>query len=105
MFVFIFSICIISTSGFTSVLFVALLGVANALVWPAIWPLALNNLGKYTAQGSALLIMGIAGGAILPMVYGGVSEFAGGQTAYAIMLPCYCFIAYYAVLGCKKQHW
>ena len=88
-----------------SVTCIALLGLANALVWPAIWPLALNNLGKYTAQGSALLIMGIAGGAILPMVYGGASELVGGQSAYAIMLPCYCFIAYYAVLGCKKQRW
>jgi glucose/galactose transporter len=88
-----------------SVTFIALLGLANAMVWPAIWPLALNNLGKYTAQGSALLIMGIAGGAILPMVYGVTSEAIGGQTAYAIMLPCYCFIAYYALLGCKKESW
>ena len=88
-----------------SVTFIALLGLANAMVWPAIWPLALNNLGKYTAQGSALLIMGIAGGAILPMVYGVTSEAIGGQTAYAIMLPCYSFIAYYALLGCKKESW
>ena len=88
-----------------SITFIALLGLANAMVWPAIWPLALNNLGKYTAQGSALLIMGIAGGAILPMVYGVTSEAIGGQTAYAIMLPCYCFIAYYASLGCKKESW
>jgi glucose/galactose transporter len=88
-----------------SITFIALLGLANAMVWPAIWPLALNNLGKYTAQGSALLIMGIAGGAILPMVYGVTSEAIGGQTAYAIMLPCYCFIAYYALLGCKKESW
>ena len=88
-----------------SVALIALLGFANALVWPAIWPLALNNLGKYTAQGSALLIMGIAGGAILPMVYGGASEWVGGQYAYAIMLPCYCFIGYYAIWGSKKTAW
>lgn len=88
-----------------TVTFIALLGLANAMVWPAIWPLALNNLGKYTAQGSALLIMGIAGGAILPMVYGIASEAIGGQTAYAILLPCYCFIAYYALWGCKKTRW
>jgi len=88
-----------------TVTFIALLGLANAMVWPAIWPLALNNLGKYTAQGSALLIMGIAGGAILPMVYGIASEAIGGQTAYIILLPCYCFIAYYALWGCKKTRW
>jgi glucose/galactose transporter len=88
-----------------TVTFIALLGLANAMVWPAIWPLALNNLGRYTAQGSALLIMGIAGGAILPMVYGIASEAIGGQTAYVILLPCYCFIAYYALWGCKKTRW
>jgi fucose permease len=88
-----------------TVTFIALLGLANAMVWPAIWPLALNKLGKYTAQGSALLIMGIAGGAILPMVYGFASETIGGQSAYVIMLPCYCFIAYYALWGCKKEIW
>ncbi len=88
-----------------TVTFIALLGLANAMVWLTIWPLALNNLGKYTAQGSALLIMGIAGGAILPMVYGIASEAIGGQTAYIIMLPCYCFIAYYALWGCKKTRW
>ncbi|BFT29518.1 sugar MFS transporter [Alteromonas sp. D210916BOD_24] len=88
-----------------TVTLIALLGFANAMVWPAIWPLALKDLGKYTAQGSALLIMGIAGGAILPVVYGGLSGLTGGQLAYMVMLPCYCFIGYYALWGCRKYTW
>ena len=88
-----------------SILLIALLGLANAMVWPAVWPLALSNLGKFTPQGSALLIMGIAGGAILPMVYGVLSESMNGQSAYWVLLPCYLFIAYYAVSGHKKRSW
>jgi FHS family L-fucose permease-like MFS transporter len=80
---------------------IALLGFANAIVWPAIWPLALKGLGELTAKGSALLIMGIAGGAILPLVYGGLSAALGGQSAYWMMLPCYLFIFYYALIGCR----
>lgn len=84
-----------------TITFVALLGFANAIVWPAVWPLALKGLGELTAKGSALLIMGIAGGAILPLVYGGLSTILGNQSAYWMMVPCYIFIFYYALLGCK----
>ena len=65
-----------------TVLFIALLGVANSLMWPAIWPLALDGVGKYLKLGSALLIMAIAGGAVLPLVYGFLASFIGTQTAY-----------------------
>jgi len=89
-----------------SVLFLALLGFANALVWPAIWPLALQGLGKYTSTGSALLIMAIAGGALLPLVYGQIAHSTGNsQTAYWVMLPCYAFILFYAVKGHKIKSW
>lgn len=66
----VFSFCILNTTGFVSILFVAGLGIANALVWPAIWPLTLNGLGKFTKTGSALLIMAISGGALIPILYG-----------------------------------
>ena len=89
-----------------TVLFLALLGFANALVWPAVWPLALDGLGKFTATASALLIMGIAGGAILPKLYGFIATSSGtAQTAYWLMIPCYGFILYYAFLGYKKRQW
>ncbi len=98
---FIFSLAAIYTAGFTSVLFIAFLGFANAVMWPAIWPLALNGLGKFTKTGSAILIMGIAGGAILPLIYGRLVDisFIGSQQAYWILIPCYLFIFYYAFKG------
>ena len=86
------------------VMFLALLGLANALVWPALWPLALHGLGRLTATASALLIMGIAGGAILPLLYGFISHSHGdSQLAYVIMLPCYGLIFYYAIWGHKLK--
>ena len=114
----ILSFCIVYTTGFTSVLFVAALGIANALVWPAIWPLALIGLGKFTKTASALLIMAISGGAIIPLLYGalvdgkkeelivtGINEGSALAEAasfgYWILLPCYIVILYYAFWGHK----
>lgn len=101
------SILAINTSGYTAVLFIALLGLANALMWPAIWPLAIDGLGKFTEKGSALLIMAIAGGAVMPLVYGKLADVAsiGNQKAYWLMVPCYLFILYYSVAGYKKKSW
>lgn len=89
-----------------TVLFVALLGLANALVWPSVWPLALSGLGKLTATGSAMLVMGIAGGAVLPLTYGYLAESSGNsQLAYWLLLPCYAFILFYALKGHKLRRW
>ncbi|MEI7585386.1 sugar MFS transporter [Runella sp.] len=96
----------IFTSGFTSVLCIAVLGMANALVWPALWPLALDGLGKFTKTASALLIMGISGGAVLPLVYGKLADsIHSTQQAYWILLPLYAFILYYGLVGHKKRSW
>ena len=116
--------CIVFTTGFVSILFVAALGIANALVWPAVWPLTLKGLGKFTKTASALLIMAISGGAIIPPLYGkfvdsnkaelvaqGLSDAAAtaesATSGYWILLPCYTIILYYALaghkLGLKKQ--
>ena len=72
-------------------------------MWPAIWPLAIHGLGKFTKTGSALLIMAIAGGALLPLLYGKLAdiETIGHQNAYWIMVPGYLFILFYAVKGYK----
>ena len=101
------SIAILLTSGYWSVLCIALLGLANALMWPAIWPLAIKGLGKFTETGSALLIMAIAGGATLPLLYGKLADVAsiGHQSAYMIMIPCYLFILFYSVRGYKFIQW
>lgn len=97
----IFTLAIVSTTGVTSVVFVALLGLANALVWPAIWPLALEGVGKFTSAASGLLIMGIAGGAILPLIYGQLADMFDTTQAYWVALPAYLFMLYYAVRGHK----
>jgi len=97
----IFTVGAVLTSGFVSVAFIALLGLANSLMWPAIFPLAIDGLGKFTKIGSALLIMAIAGGAILPLVYGWLSEITTSQQAYWMMVPCYLFILYFATKGYK----
>jgi len=92
------------TSGSTAVMCVALLGLANAVMWPAIFPLAINGLGRFTQIGSALLVMGIAGGALLPQLYGLLEQTTGHQAAFQItMLPCYAYILYYAIAGYKPR--
>jgi glucose/galactose transporter len=89
-----------------TLLFIAVLGLANAIVWPAVWPLALSGLGALTSIGSALLIMGIAGGAFGPLFWGLLSGTSlGQQGAYAVMLPCYAFILFYALKGHKLRQW
>ena len=81
----VFSIGTIFFTGFTSVLCLALLGLANALMWPALWPLAIQGLGKFTKLGSALIIMMISGGALLPLLYGKIADQIGDtQKAYMI---------------------
>lgn len=78
----------------------ALLGFSNSVMWPAIFPMAIDGLGKFTKMGSALLIMAIVGGAILPPIYGYISETTGNsQTAYLMMIPAYLFILYFALRG------
>jgi glucose/galactose transporter len=84
-----------------TVLFVALLGFANALVWPAMWPLALAGLGRFTKTASALLVMAIAGGALLPLLYGKLAVEFSTQSAYWICVPSYLIIMYYAFIGYK----
>jgi len=89
---------------------IALLGLANSLMWPAIWPLALSGLGRFTKIGSSLLVMGIAGAAVFPPLYGllidGTKASLGAemaaQVSYWILLPIYAFILYFATVGYKK---
>lgn len=99
-----FTLAAFVTDGTSSVTFIAFLGLANAVMWPAIFPLAINGLGRFTQIGSALLIMGIAGGAILPQLYGLLEVPAGSKMAFMlVMLPCYLYILYYAVQGYKPR--
>jgi glucose/galactose transporter len=93
------------TTGMTSVFFIAILGFANALVWPAIWPLAIHNLGRFIKTGSAMLIMAILGGALLPLLWGKMSDIFSPQHAYLVLLPSYLLFIYYANWGYNKKKW
>ena len=100
----IFTICVFITTGYTAITFIALLGLANALMWPAIFPLSIDGLGKFTKIGSALLVMGIAGGALLPLLYTSLKDkaHASNQLSFLVcMLPCYLYILYFSVKGYK----
>jgi FHS family L-fucose permease-like MFS transporter len=95
---------------YISIACIALLGLANSLMWPAIWPLALSGLGRFTKIGSSLLVMGIAGAAVFPPLYGllvdATKASLGAETAaqisYWILIPIYLFILYFATVGYKK---
>lgn len=102
----VFTVLAVSTTGYTSVFSIAAMGFANAILWPAIWPLALRGLGKFTNMGAAMLIMSICGGAIFPLVYGGLADSTGNtRESYWLMVPLYLFILYFATKGHKKDNW
>jgi FHS family L-fucose permease-like MFS transporter len=85
----------------SSIYLITILGLSNSLLWPAIFPLALADLGRFTKRGSSILVMGIIGGAILPLLYGYLADVSSHQMAYLVCLPSYLFIFYYAVSGSK----
>ncbi len=94
------SLCAWTTQGYVSVAFVAALGFANAMMWPAIFPLAIRSLGEATERGAALLIMGIAGGAIIPQAFAVLKQHYDFQFVFlALMAPCYLYILYYGLAG------
>jgi len=100
----VFTLLAYLTTGYTSVIFIALLGLANSLMWPAIFPLGISHLGKFTKTGSAIMIMGIAGGAIWPLLYAFIKDHLhlDFQLSYFItVMPCYLYILFFAIKGHK----
>lgn len=88
-----------------SIWFVVLLGLANSLVWAGIWPLALDGLGKFTKIGASVMIMGLCGNAILPLIYGYLADSFTVRTAYWVLLPCYMYLVFYALHGHRIRRW
>ena len=88
-----------------SVFLVAALGLANAVMWPAIWPLSLAGLGKFTKTGSSIMVLGIVGGAVVPLIFGWMVDILSYQMAYWICIPCYLYIMYFAIRGHKVSRW
>src|SRR5690606_41823184 len=96
----------IFTSGYTSITFIALMGLANALMFPAIFPLSIKGLGTFTKIGSAFLVMGIGpGGGLLPLLYASMGGENDPQRGFWVMIFCYLYILYFAVAGHKKKSW
>ncbi len=88
-----------------SIWFVVLLGFANSLVWAGIWPLALKGLGRFTKLGASILIMGLCGNAILPLIYGKLADIYTVRTAYIVLAPCYIYLIFYAMKGHRIVRW
>jgi len=88
-----------------SVWFIVLIGLPNALIWAGIWPLALDGLGSYAKQGSALLIMGLSGNAVLPLLYGLWADAVDMRSAYWILVPCFLYLVFYAFKGHQLRTW
>ena len=101
----VFALGALLTHGYVSVGFVAALGFANAMMWPAIFPLAIKGLGRFTETGSALLVMGIAGGAVLSQGFAILKQHADFQVVFACLaVPCYLYILFFAVRGYRVGH-
>jgi fucose permease len=88
-----------------SIWFVVLLGLPNSLVWAGVWPLALDGLGRFTKLGSSIMIMGLAGNAIMPLVYGHYADLSGLRDAYWVLFPCYLYLVYYSFYGYTIRSW
>ncbi|ENO00050.1 MULTISPECIES: sugar MFS transporter [Pseudoalteromonas] len=90
-----------STSGQLAMWSILLVGLFNSIMFPTIFSLALNGLGKHTAQGSGILCLAIVGGAIVPLLQGALADSVGVQLSYVLPIFCYLFIAFYGLSGSK----
>ena len=101
-----FCLVAIFTTGYTSILFIALLGLSNALMWPTIFPLGINGLGAFTKVGSAIMIMGIGpGGGLVPLLYASLGGELNPQRGFWVIILCYAYVLYYGQIGHKKKSW
>lgn len=88
-----------------SIWFLCALGLPNSLVYAGIWPLSIHGLGKFTKIGSSLLIMGLCGNAIMPVLYGYFADVYNVRLAYWILVPCYIYLIFFALYGHKINYW
>lgn len=104
------SFCVILLPGEMAIFGLIAIGFANSIMWGAIWPLAIVNLGRFTKSGSSLLVMGIVGGAIIPLIFGLLLDFfkttelpsvADYQSSFWIFIPAYLFILFFGTIGYK----
>ena len=88
-----------NSSGDVAVYSILLVGFFNSIMFPTIFTLAVKGLGSMTSKGSALVCQGIVGGALIPVLQGGVADSIGLQMSFIIPMLCYVYIAWYAMKG------
>lgn len=82
-----------------------ILGLSNSLMYSTIWPLALHELGRFTKMGGSILVMGLSGSAVLPLIYGHFADRCGAHAAYWVLMPCYIYLVFYAYCGYRIRSW
>ena len=92
------------SSGTIAMVAILLVGLCNSIMFPTIFSLAINGLGKHTSQGSGILCLAIVGGAIIPLLQGVLADSMSLQASFFLPILCYIFIVYYGVVGSKVQH-
>lgn len=97
------SLMVVLTPPEMSIYFVVFMALGCSLMWPAIWPLAMTDLGRFTKAGSSLMVIAIVGGALIPTIYGFVKDAFGAQNAYWVAVPIFLYILYYALKGHKVR--
>ena len=93
----------ILSSGALAMWSILLVGLCNSIMFPTIFSLALNSLGKHTSQGSGALCLAIVGGAIIPLLQGMLADSIGVQLSFILPILCYLYIAYYGLMGSKVK--
>ncbi|MDP4185998.1 MAG: glucose/galactose MFS transporter, partial [Bacteroidota bacterium] len=88
-----------------SIWFLTALGLPNSLIYAGIWPLSIRGLGKFTKIGSSIMIMGLCGNAITPLIYGRLADISNVHSAYIILIPCYLYLIFFASYGYKIKSW
>lgn len=100
-----FPVRILGLESDISIWFLVLMGLPNALIYAGIWPLAIRELGKLTNLGSSMLVMGLSGSAIIPLIYSSIAEKFDMRTAYWVLVPCFVYLIFYATVGHKIASW
>lgn len=100
-----FNVTLFGHQANISIFLLCALGFPNALIYAGIWPLFIHGLGKFTKTGSSLLIMGLCGNAILPLIYGYFAEVYDLRIGYWILIPCFLYLIFFATKGHKINSW
>lgn len=100
-----FNVTLFGHQANISIFLLCALGFPNALIYAGIWPLSIHGLGKFTKTGSSLLIMGLCGNAILPLIYGYFAEVYDLRIGYWILIPCFLYLIFFATKGHKINSW